>query len=129
MARYYGHEYEVSVYVYLKVAMSKRKDKDEIDEEAFNATCRLFEHESNVTVVDNELMKIEQEKFFTVATIGLDLRINTDGHNYEQAYKNAEAIAEEVKDRLPAGVVWYACEAYDSERGDESVDWDWASGE
>lgn len=130
MPRYYGHEYEISVYVYLKVAMDKRTDEDEISEEAFNATCRLYEHDSFITEVDNETIGIEQDnKYFTVAEVRLDLRINTDGHSYEQAKRYAEAMAEEAKDRLPAGVAWYDCEAYDGERGDESVDWDWACGE
>ena len=61
MPMYYGHEYEVSVYVSLKVAMSKRKDQDEIEEEAFDATCRLYEHESDVKIIDNQTMEIKQE--------------------------------------------------------------------
>ena len=61
MARSYGYEFTVSVHTYLKVAMAKRKDKDEIEEEAFAATCGLYEHESDVTVIDNEVTENHQD--------------------------------------------------------------------
>lgn len=130
MARNYGYEYEVSVYAYFKVAMAKRKDEEEISEEAFDATCRLYEHESDVKVLDNQVMEVEQDnKYFTVANVGLDLRINTTGFDYDDAYENAEAIAEDIIDELPAGVAYFDCEAYDAEQGEPAVDWDWACGE
>ena len=130
MAKSYGYEFEVSVYAYFKVAMSKRKDEEEIKEEAFNATARLYEHESDVTVVDNDTMEIEQDgKYFTIANQGLDLRIKCTGYDYDDAYQNAEAIAEEIIDELPAGVAYFDCEAYDAEQGEPAVDWDWAVGE
>lgn len=130
MPRYYGHDYEVSVYAYFKVAMSKRKDQDEIEEEAFDATCRLYEHESDVKVVDNQTIKIEQDgKYFTVANQGLDLRIKVTAYDYDKACEEAHGIAESISTELPAGVAWYDCEAYDAEVLGEAVDWDWAVGE
>ena len=69
MVKDYGYEWEVSVYSYYKVAMAKRTDADEIEEESFNATCRLFEHESDVDVLDNQVQKVEQgDKYFTFAS-------------------------------------------------------------
>ena len=128
MARNYGYEWEVSVYAYVKVAMAKRTDEDEIGEEAFLATCRLYEHDSNVNVVDNDVVKIEQEKHFTVATVGLDLRIKTTGNDIDDAYEEAEGIAQGIIDELPVGVAWYDCEPYDAEQGEPAVDWDWVVG-
>ena len=126
MPMYYGHEYEVSVYVYLKVAMSKRKDQDEIEEEAFDATCRLYEHESHVEVVDNRTTEIEQSgKYFTVANQGLDLRIKVTAHDYDEACEEADNIARSIENELPAGVAWYDSEAYDAQVTGEAVDWDW----
>ena len=130
MPMYYGHEYEVSVYVSLKVAMSKRKDQDEIEEEAFDATCRLYEHESDVKIIDNQTMEIKQEgQYFTVADQGLDLRIRVTARDNDEAYEEAEGVAAYVIYNLPAGVAWFDCEAYDAERGEPAVDWDWAVGE
>ena len=130
MARDYGYEYEVSVYAYFKVAMAKCDDKEKIEDEAFDATCRLYEHETDVTVIDNRTMEIEQTgKYFTVANQGLDLRIRVTAHDDDEAYEEAEGEAASAMYRLPAGVAWFDCEAYDAERGEPAVDWDWAVGE
>lgn len=129
MPKSYGHYYEVSVYAYFKVAMSKRTDEEEISEEAFLATCRLYEHESDVTVVDNQVMDVEQTKYFTVATVGLDLRVKCDGYDYDNAYENAEGIAQGIIDELPVGVSFFDSEPYDAEQGEPAVDYDWAVGE
>lgn len=117
--KFYGYEYEVSLYAYFKVAMEKRTNKDEIDEESFAATCSLYENESYVNVVDNQLMEVTQEKYFTIADVGLDLRIKVVAHNYESAYAEAEKIAKGI--RLPVGVSFYECEAYDYEKYHERV--------
>lgn len=128
MARYYGHEYEVTVYSYFKVSMSKTENKDEISENAFDATCRLYEHETDIEVLDNAVMEVEQnQKFFTIANVGLELKIKVTAHSREEAFCEAESMAKDVK--LPAGVAFFVCEAVDAERGDEAVDWDWAVGE
>ena len=130
MARDYGYEYEVSVYAYFKVAMAKCDDKEKIEDEAFDATCRLYEHETDVTVIDNRTMEIEQTgKYFTVANQGLDLRIRVTAHDDDEAYEEAEGVANYVMHNLPAGVAWFDCEAYDAERGEPAFDWDWAVGE
>ena len=130
MARYLGDDYKVSVYAYFKVAMAKRKDKDEIDEEIFNATCRLYDYETDVTVVDNQLMEVEQNnKYFTVANVGLDLRVKVRANDWDEATEQAEIIAASIADELPAGVAYFACEAYDAECCGPAVDWDWAVGE
>lgn len=130
MARDYGYEYEVSVYAYFKVAMAKTDDTEKIEDEAFDATCRLYEHESDVKVIDNRTMEIKQDgKFFTVADQGLDLRVRVTAHDNDEAYEEAEGVAAYVMYNLPAGVAWFDCEAYDAERGEPAVDWDWAVGE
>lgn len=130
MARDYGYEYEVSVYAYFKVAMARTNDKEKIEDEAFDATCRLYEHETDVNVIDNRTMEIEQTgKFFTVATQGLDLRIRVTAHDYDEAYEEAEGVAVDIMHSLPAGVAWFDCEAYDAEQGEPAVDWDWVVGE
>lgn len=125
MARNYGFEYKVSAYCYLKVAMAKRKDQEEIEEESFDATCRLYEHETNVEVIDNRVVEVNQDnKYFTVADVGLELRVKVRAHDYEKAYAEAEKVAEEVKDRLPAGVAFYGFSAFEYEKGEPAVDWD-----
>ena len=125
MSRDYGYEWEVSVYAYLKVAMAKRKDKEEIEEESFDATCRLFEHDSDVDVLDNQVMKVEQgDKYFTFASVGLELKIKVTAHDIEKAFEEAEKVADEVKDRLPAGVAYIESQAFDADRGDKAIDWD-----
>ena len=130
MARDYGYEWEVSVYSYYKVAMAKRTDADEIEEESFNATCRLFEHETDVDVLDNQVMKVEQgDKYFTFASVGLELKIKVTAHDIEKAFEEAEKVADEVKDRLPAGVAYIESQAFDADKGEEAIDWDWAVGE
>ena len=125
MARSYGYEFTVSTHTYLKVAMAKRKDKDEIEEEAFDATCRLYEHESDVMVIDNEVTEIHQENaYFTVADVRLDLRIKVTAHDIENAIEEAEKVADEVAKRLPAGVSYVESNYFDTEKGDEAIDWD-----
>ena len=130
MARSYGYEFTVSTHTYLKVAMAKCRNKDEIKEEAFDATCRLYEHESDVTVIDNEVTEIHQDNtYFTVADVRLDLRINVTANDYEDAYEEAEALADDVINRLPSGVALVESQSYDFEQGGPAVDWDWAVGE
>ena len=107
----FNDDYEVSVYAYFKVAMSKRTDKDEIDEESFNAVKDLYKNESGIKVVDTQLMEFKQGNFFTIADVGLDLRIKVSELDYEKAFEKAEGIAEDVK--TPVGVAYYECEAYD----------------
>ena len=125
MARDYGYEWEVSVYSYFKVAMAKRTDADEIEEESFNATCRLFEHESDVDVLDNQVMKVEQgDKYFTFASVGLELKIKVTAHDIEKAFEEAEKVADEVAKRLPAGVSYVESNYYDTEKGEKAIDWD-----
>ena len=114
-----GKEYEVSVYAYFKVAMAKRTDEEEISEQAFDATCRIYDNVSDVTVVDNDVMEVKQDnKHFTFADVGLDLRIKVTAHGYEKAYEQAEKIAQEEA-HLAAGVAFFACEAYDYETDGE----------
>ena len=125
MARSYGYEFTVSTHTYLKVAMAKRKDKEEIEEESFDATCRLFDHESDVTVIDNEVTEIHQDdKYFTVADVRLDLRIKVTAHDIDKAIEEAEKVADEVAKRLPAGVSYVESNYYDTEKGDKAIDWD-----
>ena len=125
MARSYGYEFTVSTHTYLKVAMAKRGDKDEIEEEAFDATCRLYEHESDVTVIDNEVTEIHQDdKYFTVADVRIDLRIKVTAHDIDKAIEEAEKVADEVAKRLPAGVSYVESNYYDTEKGEKAIDWD-----
>lgn len=128
MPRFLGYEYEVKVYAFLKVAMAKTENEEEIDEIAFDSTCRLYEHETDIDVIDNKVIEIEQsQKYFTVANVGLELTINVTAYSNAEAYLEAENMARDVG--LPAGVAFFACEAVDAERGQEVVDWDWAVGE
>lgn len=128
MAGYYGHEYEVAVYAYFKVAIAKTDNKDEIDEAAFDATCRLYEHDTDIEVLDNNLIGIEQnQKHFTVANVGLELKVKLTAYTTDEAYSKAESMARDVE--LPAGVAFFECEAIDAERGENAIDWDLAVGE
>ena len=107
----FNDDYEVSVYAYFKVAMSKRTDREEIEEECFNALKDIYKNESSINVVDTQLMEFKQGKFFTIADAGLDLRIKVSEIDYEKAFEKAEGIAEDIK--TPTGVAYYECEAYD----------------
>ena len=117
--KFYGYEYEVSVYAFFKVAMAKRTDRDEIEEASFDAVKDLYEHETGVKVVDIQLMKYHNGTHFTFADVGMDLRIKVTEHTYERAYAEAERIAKEVS--VPPGVSFFECEAYDYETYRESV--------
>ncbi len=121
MLRFYGYDFEVSVNAYYKVAMSKRRNKDDIEEEAFNATCRMYEHESFVKVFDNVVTEINQDdEYFTVADVKIDLRVHVVAHDYEEAFEKAEAEATLLD--LPAGVAFVEAEPYDYEwSGEECV--------
>lgn len=117
--KFYGYEYEVSVYSYFKVAMDKRTNKEDIEEASFDAVKNLYNNESKVKVIDIQMMRYKNGKHFTFADVGLDLRIKVVAHTYEQAYKEAETIAKEVS--VPPGVAYDVCEAYDYETYRESV--------
>ena len=98
---------------------------EEIEEEAFDATCRLFDHESDVTVIDNEVTEIHQDdKYFTVADVRLDLRIKVTAHDIDKAIEEAEKVADEVATRLPAGVSYVESNYYDVDKGEPAIDWD-----
>ena len=127
MSRYLGTDYEISVYSYFKVAMSKRRNEDEIDEESFDATKDLYKHDTEVTVVENRMMEFHHEKYFTIADVGLDLRIKVRANDYDEACEIASGIAESVD--LPVGVSYFDCEAYDGEVTGEAIDYDYAVGE
>lgn len=124
--QYMGSEYEVSVCSVLKVAMDKRIKGTEAEENAFLATVRLYEHQSEVTVVDNYTSEITTEGNFTVATQELDLRVKVRAYGYTNAYEEAEGEASAIIDNLPPGVSWVDCEAYDAEQGADVVDYDLA---
>lgn len=127
MARYLGMDYEMSTYAYFKIAMAKRTNKDDIEEECFDAVKNLYDNETDVKVIDIQLMEYKQEKHFTVADVGLELRINVRASDYDEACEQADACAESVD--CPVGVAFSACETFDGEVTGEAIDWDWASGE
>lgn len=118
--KFYGYEYEVSVYCYFKVAMAKRTDKDEIDEASFDAVKNLYDNESSVKVIDIKMMRFKNGTHFTFADVGLDLRVKVVAHTHEEAFTKAEQIAKEVS--VPPGVSYNVCEAYDYETYRESVE-------
>ena len=78
-----------------------------------------------MTVIDNEVTEIHQDdKYFTVADVRLDLRIKVTAHEIDKAIEEAEKVADEVAKRLPAGVVYVESNYYDTEKGDKAIDWD-----
>jgi len=117
--RNYGSEYEVSVYAYYKVAMAKRIDRDDIEDECFDAVKNLYANESDINVIDIQLMGYKQGKSFTFADVGLELRIKVTEHTYERAYAEAEKMAT-IKE-LPVGVTFFAASAYDHETDHKMV--------
>ena len=119
--RHLGYKHDVSVYAYYKVAMAKTTDECEIEDQAFLATDRLFEHFSEVKVINTEVQEVHQEdKYFTVADVGLELRVRVTAHDYEEAYEEAEGLIRENMD-LPGGVAFFECEAFDYEVDAESI--------
>ena len=130
MARYFGNRYTVWLYVFFKVAMAKCKDKEEIEEEAFNATCRLYENEPDATVLDNRVMEIDNtNKFFTFVDVGLEIKVDVVADDFDEAYMEGEAFAGDIIHRLPAGVVYTSCDAFDAEYIEPAIDYDWVVGE
>ena len=91
----------------------------------FMPSCRRKATRNIVRVTE-----IHQDNtYFTVADVRLDLRINVTADDYEDAYEEAEALADDVFNRLPSGVAWVESQSYDFEQGAPAVDWDWAVGE
>ena len=85
----------------------------------------MFEHESDVDVLDNQVQKVEQgDKYFTGADVRLDLRIKVTAHDIDKAIEEAEKVADEVAKRLPAGVSYVERNYYDTEKGEKAIDWD-----
>ena len=119
MARYLGMDYEMSTYAYFKIAMAKRTNKDDIEEECFDAVKNLY-NETDVKVIDIQLMEYKQEKHFTVADVGLELRINVRASDYDEACEQADACAESVD--CPVGVAFGSCETFDGEVTGEAID-------
>ncbi len=114
--RFLGYKFDVTVYAYFKVAIAKTEDKDEIEDQAFLATDRIFDHVSEVTVLDTEVQEISQDnKYFTVLDVGMELKVTVTAHDHDDAYGEAEGFVEENMD-LPGGVAFFECEAIDSER-------------
>ena len=130
MARYMGDDYKASVYAYFRVLMARRRTEEEIDEESFNATCRLYQNDSDIEVVDNKMISFKhinvQGVEFTAADVRLDLRINVRGVDYDEACSQADGMVSSITDELPAGVAYVDCDIYDAECCGPAVDWDWA---
>ena len=120
--RHLGWEYEVSVNAFYKIAMAKRTDRAAIEEECFDAAKNLYDHETDVKVIDIELKEYTQGDNFTFADICIDLRIKVEGKNCIEACGNAEERS--VLKNLPVGVSRLFCEAYDWEKGEERIDYD-----
>lgn len=117
--RFSGYRFDVSVYAYYKVAIAKIEDKDDIEDQAFLATDRLFDNWSEIEVVDTQVMEINQDnKYFTVVDVGLELRVTVTAQDHDDAYCEAEGLVRENTD-LPGGVAFFECEAFDSERDTE----------
>ena len=116
--KFYGYEYEVSVFSYFKIAMSVRKDEDEIEEECFEAVKNIYKND-DIKVLDVKMQEFKSDKHFTFADVGLDLRIKVTEHTYERAYAEAEKLA--TPESTPVGVVFSFCEAYDCERDSQRV--------
>ena len=117
--RFAGYRFYVTVYSYYKVAIAKTEDKDEIEDQAFLATDRIFDNWSEVTVIDTEVEEINQDnKYFTVADVGMELKVTVSAHDADDAFGEAEGLVRENTD-LPGGVAFFVCEAIDCERDTE----------
>ena len=117
--RFAGYRFYVTVYSYYKVAMAKTDNKDDIEDNAFLATDRIFDNWSEVKVVDTEVEEINQDnKYFTVADVGIELRVRVTAHDVDDAFCEAEGLVRENTD-LPGGVAFFECEAIDAEQETE----------
>ncbi len=117
--KYYGHYYEVSVAAYFKVGMSRMNHESAINE-AYQATDRIFDNKSDITVISSNVTGVKCMKFFDVAEVRVVLSVkNIRAHDYEKAYKDAESVIESVD--LPAGVKLYEAQAYEYSMCGEAV--------
>ena len=117
--RFYGYDFEVKTYAWYRVAMAKCTDKEKISEEAFDATCRLYERESDIETIDYKIDEIKQGEYFTFADIKWDLRIKVTAHDYESAFEEADGMAQMFE--LPADVAFIEAQSYDYEWTGEEV--------
>ena len=119
-----GHDYEVSVYGYFVVAMDKRTNKEDVEDEAFHSVCDLYKSYTDVKVLDVKVTSFKTEEYFTFAEVTLDLRVKVSGgYDYEESYPEAEGVAEDVD--CPVGVSLIECQAYDYEEVDTWEMWDY----
>lgn len=91
----------VGLYAFFRVAMDKRTQREEIEEESFDAVKSIYDHNSGVTVIDIQTMDYKQGKYFTVADVGIELRVKAD--SYDKACEMAKDIL------LPTGVAFNDC--------------------
>lgn len=118
MIKFYGYPFEVYVAAYFHVAM-EHKSKDDAEDEALMATDKIFDDNSDVTVVKSEVTKIERHKYFDIAEVKMELLIELTAFEYGEAWGDAEIMVRETD--LPVGVSLYDCEAYDYSRYNERV--------
>lgn len=104
-------DYEISVWVELKVAMEHKATDEDAYEEAFLATDRLFDGYSRIKLIDTTDIKIDRAKFFDYVAIKEDVRVFVSNHNHEKAMAEAVEVIKDIS--LPVGVIINAVEAYD----------------
>lgn len=126
MARYMGIDYEVSMKANYRVAMAIRRNREDIEEEGFDAVKDLF-REEDADVIDVWMTDHKQDEHFTFAEMCFDLRIRVRAEDYDEACEEASGVCESVD--LPVGVAYIDCEIADADVIGEAIDWDWASGE
>lgn len=112
-----GYEFDVNTVAYYDVAMAKKKNMDEIEDEAFMAVDHIFDKERNVKVIRSDIEEVKREKYFDYVQIKFELLINVVEHTHTDARIEAEDVVRQCP--VPVGVKLYECEAYDSERDPE----------
>lgn len=120
--RFAGYRFYVTVYSYYKVAIAKTEDTDEIEDAALAALSRMFEHDTDITVLDKEVQEINQDnKYFTIADVGMELRVRVTAHDIDDAFGEADGYVRENSERkdLPNGVAFFECESIDGEQETE----------
>ena len=116
-----GYDFDVNTVAYYDVAVAKKETQDEAEDFAFMAVDHIFDKESSVKVIREDIEEVSREKYFDYVQIKFELLINVTTHTHADARIEAEDIVRQCP--VPVGVKLYECEAYDSER-DPDMQWD-----
>lgn len=113
-----GYPFEVYAVAYYHVVMD-HKSKDDAEDEAYLATDTIFDNDTGIKVLDTKVTKVERQKYFDIAEVKMELRIDLTAFDVDDAFRDAEDMIRGMD--LPVGVSLYDCEAYNHDWRNEMV--------